>query len=37
MSKGRDEFMCTVKIKNDDEWEPDADFFVELYDVDDEE
>jgi len=36
MHKGRDEYSCRIVIINDDAYEPDKDFFVELYDINDE-
>jgi hypothetical protein len=30
---GQSSFDFKVKIKDDDEWEPDQDFFIELYDL----
>lgn len=36
MHKGRDEYSCRIVIINDDGYEPDKDFFVELYDINDE-
>ena len=35
LSKKDNEFMFEIPIIDDDEWEPDLDFFVELYDPND--
>lgn len=35
MHKGRDEYSCRIVIVNDDGYEPDKDFYVELYDLND--
>jgi solute carrier family 8 (sodium/calcium exchanger) len=30
---GKGSFELKIKVKDDDEWEPDKDFFIELYDL----